>query len=145
MQHFQKRKEWKGRGNGWERRLEVRVWQGRREEKREENFVEMCNKILQYNHERHEFHPLSNWSIFNAFQRIQMPRYTNGSRSVTFRGQEKEWVFGLLLQSQWWMTTLKPLAALCDATAAETSTIYRTDKENIANSINDDHHQPNIV
>jgi hypothetical protein len=25
MQHFQKRKEWKGRGNGWERRLEVRV------------------------------------------------------------------------------------------------------------------------
>jgi hypothetical protein len=56
--------------------------------------------------------------------------------SVTRKRNEQ--VFGLRLQSQWWMMTLKPLAALWNTTAAETSTVKRTEKENIAININDD-------
>jgi len=51
--------------------------------------------------------------------------------------KRNEQVFGLSLQSQWWMTTLKPLAALWNTTAADTSTVQRTEKENIAININD--------
>jgi len=50
--------------------------------------------------------------------------------------KRNEQVFGLRLQSQWWMTTLKPLAALWNTTAAETNTVQRTEKENIAININ---------
>lgn len=96
--------------------------------------------MLRYNHECYNFNHCSDWSICNAFQTIQMPRYTDGytdgSGSLTSRGKEKEWT-SIRLISAITMMDDDVKTVRCSLKYDCSVQQHRTDKENIAININD--------
>jgi len=102
--------------------------------------------MLQYNHECCNVHLRSDWSIFNALQTIQMPRYTNGSGSVTFSDKEKEWA-SIRVRSAITMMDddVKPVSCSLKRTAVETSTVNAQNKKTSQLTLMIIHHQQNFV